>query len=257
MINSVIRLAEEAGEKILEFYHDEIEVTTKGDDSPLTKADLAAHYHIIAGLKSLTPDIPIISEESGIPDFDIRKNWETYWLVDPLDGTKEFIKRNGEFTVNIALIKDARPIIGVVNVPVQNITYYAEQGKGTFKKSADGFVEKIVSPEFKKPGKARIVVSRSHGDDTTSKKLESIGIEVEEEVPSGSSLKFCLLAEGKADLYPRFGLTMEWDTAAADAIYRYSSDTGSKYSPLVYNKENLLNPFFIIGINEFIDAQSL
>ncbi len=257
MINSIIKLAEEAGEKILGYYQDDIEVTSKGDDSPLTKADLAAHHHIVDGLKEITPDIPIISEESGVPAFDIRKNWNTYWLVDPLDGTKEFIKKNGEFTVNIALIKEGNPVLGVVNVPAQNITYYAEKGVGTFKKLPEGSVQQIISPEFEKPGSASIVVSRSHGDDTTKKKLSNIGIEVSNEVPSGSSLKFCLVAEGKADLYPRLGPTMEWDTAAADAIYRYSTDSGEKYSPLTYNKENLLNPFFIIGINEFIDAQSL
>lgn len=257
MIKSIIKLAEEAGEKILDYYYDEIEVTSKGDDSPLTKADLAAHHHIVDGLKLITPDIPIISEESGVPEFSIRKNWETYWLVDPLDGTKEFIKKNGEFTVNIALIKGNEPVLGVVNVPAQNITYYAEKGKGTFKKLEDDTIEQVISPEFKKPGQASIVVSRSHGDDTTKKKLADIGIEVTDEVPSGSSLKFCLVAEGKADLYPRLGPTMEWDTGAADAIYRYSTEHGQKYSPLSYNKENLLNPFFIIGINEFIDAQSL
>lgn len=257
MIESIIKLAEEAGERILGYYQDDIEVTSKGDDSPLTKADLAAHHHIVDGLKLITPDIPIISEESGVPEFSIRKNWETYWLVDPLDGTKEFIKKNGEFTVNIALIKGNEPVLGVVNVPAQNITYYAEKGKGTFKKLEDDNIEQVISPEFKKPGQASIVVSRSHGDDTTKKKLADIGIEVTDEVPSGSSLKFCLVAEGKADLYPRLGPTMEWDTGAADAIYRYSTEYGQKYSPLTYNKENLLNPFFIIGINEFIDAQSL
>ncbi len=257
MINTIIKLAEEAGDKILGYYSDDIEVTSKGDDSPLTKADLAAHHHIVDGLKLLTPNIPIISEESGVPEYEIRSKWETFWIVDPLDGTKEFIKKNGEFTVNIALIKDGNPILGVVNVPAKNITYYAEQGVGSFKKLSDGSVKQIISSEFKKPGHASIVVSRSHGDDSTKKKFSTIGIDVSQEVPSGSSIKFCLVAEGIADLYPRFGPTMEWDTAAADAVYRYSTLSGEKYSPLTYNKENLLNPSFIIGINEFIDAQSL
>ena len=257
MIQSIIELAEEAGEKILRFYAEKIEVTSKGDSSPLTQADLAAHHHIVDRLKDITPNIPIISEESGVPDFSERKHWDTYWLVDPLDGTKEFIKKNGEFTVNIALIKSKVPVLGVVHVPAQAISYYAEEGIGSFKKLKNGTVEQIISPEFKKPGTARIVVSRSHGDDATKNKLASIGIEVSNEVPSGSSLKFCLVAEGKADLYPRLGPTMEWDTGAADAIYRYSTAKGSKYSPLTYNKEHLLNPYFIIGINEFIDAQSL
>ncbi|MEO1023713.1 MAG: 3'(2'),5'-bisphosphate nucleotidase CysQ [Bacteroidota bacterium] len=257
MILSVIKLAEEAGKKILEFYDDEIEVTSKNDDSPLTKADLAAHHHIVNGLGHLTPNIPIISEESGVPVYEERKNWTKFWLVDPLDGTKEFIKKNGEFTVNIALIEDGIPVLGVVHVPVPQTTYYAEKGSGTFKKSKEGSVIQLEAPEFNRPGSARIVVSRSHGDHTTKTKLDRIGIQVTEEVPSGSSLKFCLVAEGKADLYPRLGPTMEWDTAAADAIYRYSAKEGEKYSPLVYNKEHLLNPYFIIGIDEYIDAQSL
>ena len=257
MIEAIISLAQKAGEKILEYYNDDVEVTTKKDDTPLTKADLAAHHVIVDGLKKLTPDIPIISEESGVPEYEVRKNWTKFWMVDPLDGTKEFIKRNGEFTVNIALVEDGRPVLGVVYVPAQEITFYGEKGSGTFKKGADGTVTQLVTPEFQKPGSASIVVSRSHGDDTTKKKLSAIGIEVSEEVPSGSSIKFCLVAEGKADIYPRLGPTMEWDTAAADAVYRYSTDNGEKYSPLTYNKENLLNPYFIIGINEFIDAEAL
>jgi len=257
MTESIIKLAIEAGEKILEFYDEEIEVTTKGDDSPLTKADLAAHNHIAAGLEVLTPEIPIISEESGLPEYEVRKQWKKYWLVDPLDGTKEFIKKNGEFTVNIALIDNGQPVLGVVYVPAQKKTYYGEKGYGTFLIDDTGEKTQLNSPVFSKPGEARIVVSRSHGDEATKKKLADIGIEVTEEVPSGSSLKFCLVAEGKADLYPRLGPTMEWDTAAADAVYRYSTLNGEKFSPLTYNKENLLNPFFIIGIDEFIDAQSL
>ncbi len=257
MVKDIIRLAREAGEKILEFYDEKVEVTTKKDDSPLTKADLAAHHHIVAGLKELTPEIPIISEESGVPDYSERKEWNKFWMVDPLDGTKEFIKKNGEFTVNIALIEESVPVMGVVYVPATGVVYYGEQGVGTFKKDEESKITQLINQEFKKPGKARIVVSRSHGDDATKKKLENIGIEVTEEVPSGSSLKFCLVAEGKADIYPRLGPTMEWDTAAADAVYRYSTKEGEKYSPLTYNKENLLNPYFVIGINEYIDAESL
>lgn len=257
MIESIIELAEGAGDKILEFYHNEIEVTTKEDDSPLTKADVAAHNHIVEGLKALTPEIPIISEESGVPDYEIRKGWKKFWMVDPLDGTKEFIKKNGEFTVNIALLEDNIPVLGVVYVPATGVVYYGEKNTGTFKKLPGAEPQKLETPEFQPPGRARIVVSRSHGDDTTRQKLKSIGIEVSEEVPSGSSIKFCLVAEGKADIYPRLGPTMEWDTAAADAVYRYSSSGEPKYSPLTYNKENLLNPYFIIGVNKFIDAQSL
>lgn len=257
MLNQVIKTAEEAGKKILEFYDTDVEVITKEDDSPLTKADLAAHHIIVSALKDIDPDTPIISEESELPDYEIRKEWNRFWLVDPLDGTKEFIKKNGEFTVNIALIEDQKPILGVVYVPAFDVMYYAEKTIGAFKKEKDKEAIKLESSVFEVPGKARIVVSRSHGDDSTAKKLSNVGIEVSEEVPSGSSLKFCLVAEGKADLYPRLGPTMEWDTAAADVIYRYSSENGEKFSPLVYNKESLKNPYFLLGTKEFIDAESL
>ncbi len=257
MLNRVIKTAQEAGKKILEFYDTDVEVMTKEDDSPLTKADLAAHHIIIDALKRIDPDIPIISEESVLPDYEERKKWNTFWLVDPLDGTKEFIKKNGEFTVNIALIKNKKPVLGVVYVPAFDVMYFAEETIGAFKKEEGKDAEKLESEPFQAPGKARIVVSRSHGDDSTVEKLKNIGVEVSEEVPSGSSIKFCLVAEGKADLYPRLGPTMEWDTAAADAIYRYSSQNGEKFSPLTYNKESLKNPYFLVGLNEEIDVESL
>lgn len=257
MLNQVIKTAVEAGQKILEFYETDVEVITKEDDSPLTKADLAAHHIILDNLKDISPDTPIISEESGIPDFDERKNWDQFWLVDPLDGTKEFIKKNGEFTVNIALIEGDKPVLGVVYVPAMDVLYYAEKSIGSFKKEGDKEAIKLESPVFEAPGKAKIVVSRSHGDDKTAKKLQELDIQVIDEVPSGSSIKFCLVAEGKADLYPRLGPTMEWDTAAADAVYRYSSENGPKYSPLSYNKESFKNPYFLLGLNEFVDANNL
>ncbi|MFD2531935.1 3'(2'),5'-bisphosphate nucleotidase CysQ [Gracilimonas halophila] len=255
MLNRVIKTAEEAGQKILEFYHTEIEVITKDDHSPLTKADLAAHHIIVDSLKELDPNTPVISEESGIPDFEERREWDRFWLVDPLDGTKEFIKKNGEFTVNIALIEKSKPVLGVVYVPAYDMMYYGEQSIGSFKREADEKAVKLETSTFEAPGKARIVVSRSHGDDTTVKKLKNLGIEVSEEVPSGSSIKFCLVAEGKADLYPRLGPTMEWDTAAADAVYRYSSKKGEKYSPLSYNKESFKNPYFLLGLDTFMELK--
>lgn len=257
MLNQVIKTAEEAGKKILEFYETDVEVITKEDDSPLTKADLAAHYIILDNLKEISPDIPIISEESGIPDFEERKKWDRFWLVDPLDGTKEFIKKNGEFTVNIALIEGDSPVMGVVYVPAFDVLYYGEKSIGSFKKEGNDEAKKLESSVFKAPGKAKIVVSRSHGDDTTARKLKKLNIEVQEEVPSGSSIKFCLVAEGKADLYPRLGPTMEWDTAAADAVYRFSSANGPKYSPLTYNKESFKNPYFLLGLDEYVDANNL
>lgn len=137
MLNKIIELAKRAGEEILRYYDEEIEVSQKEDDSPLTQADLAAHYIIVDGLRELTPKIPIISEESGIPDYSVRKSWDKLWLVDPLDGTKEFIKKNGEFTVNIALIENGKPILGVVYVPAKGITYYGEKEKGSFKQLKD------------------------------------------------------------------------------------------------------------------------
>ena len=255
MLEDIVQIAKEAGDKILDFYNQEIEVKSKDDESPLTKADLAAHYHILKRLNELDPSIPVISEESGIPEYKERKKWERFWMVDPLDGTKEFIKRNSEFTVNIALIEKSKPILGVVYVPVKQVCYTGEKSAGSFKITIDGIKQRLNTPEFKRPGNARIVVSRSHGDDHTKQKMRSLGIEVTEEITSGSSLKFCLVAEGRADIYPRLGPTMEWDTAAADAVYRYSSKEKVKYSPLIYNKENLLNPYFIIGINEYIDAE--
>ncbi|MFV1884716.1 MAG: 3'(2'),5'-bisphosphate nucleotidase CysQ [Balneola sp.] len=257
MLNKVIELARKAGFATLEFYTKDMDVTSKKDDSPLTKADLASHYIIVDGLRELTPNIPIISEESGVPDYEVRKKWTQFWMVDPLDGTKEFIKRNDEFTVNIALIENGVPTLGVVYAPALDLLYYGERGVGSFKKVKNSEVRQLDRQPFQKSGKARIVVSRSHGDDTTAKKLESIGIEVIEEVPSGSSIKFCLVAEGKADIYPRLGPTMEWDTAAADAVYRYSIKEGEKSSPLVYNKKNLLNPYFVLGLEEKIAAESL
>ena len=257
MLNTIIELAKKAGAATLEFYTEDMDVTSKKDDSPLTKADLASHHVIVDGLRKLTPDIPIISEESGVPDYNTRKEWSKFWMVDPLDGTKEFIKRNDEFTVNIALIEDGIPTLGVVYAPALELLYYGKKRLGTFKQEKGREQIQLNNQPFQRPGKARIVVSRSHGDDTTSKKLASIGIDVIEEVPSGSSIKFCLVAEGKADIYPRLGPTMEWDTAAADAVYRYSIKDGEKSSPLVYNKENLLNPYFILGLEENIDAESL
>ncbi|MFP8490309.1 3'(2'),5'-bisphosphate nucleotidase CysQ [Gracilimonas sp. Q87] len=255
MLNQAIKTAEEAGQKILEFYETDLEVIEKEDDSPLTKADLAAHHIIVNALKEIDPDIPVISEESGIPDYEERKNWDTFWLVDPLDGTKEFIKKNGEFTVNIALIKGDKPVLGVVYVPALDIMYYGDDTIGSYKREGDSKAEKLETDTFKNTGPARIVVSRSHGDDNTQAELEKLGIEVSEEVPSGSSIKFCLVAEGKADLYPRLGPTMEWDTAAADAVYRYSTNSGEKYSPLKYNKETFKNPYFLLGMDEFIDLE--
>ncbi len=244
----IISISHKAGDAILEFYNDDIVVEWKDDNSPLTKADLAAHHIIMNSLKELVPDIPVISEESGISPYEVRKDWKQYFLVDPLDGTKEFIKKNGEFTVNIALIEDDEPVFGVVHLPAKGITYFGGKGIGAFKMRDGEKPDPISHSKYDTTKPATIVVSRSHGSDGTVQKLNEIGIKVEKEIPSGSSVKLCLVAEGKADLYPRLGPTMEWDTAAGDAIYRYSCKPKPVKSPLEYNKKTLINPGFILGL---------
>ena len=252
-IQALIALAEKAGEAILKIYAKDFEVETKADASPLTEADLASNAVIVAGLKQLYPDVPIISEENKLLPYDERKGWDYFWLVDPLDGTKEFIKKNGEFTVNIALIKGHTPVLGVVHIPVQGLTFYGDNVNGTYKKNGNGTPEKlhVGATPYTEKNKVTIVASRSHNTPETEdfiSNLRNQGKEVDT-ISSGSSLKFCLVAEGKADVYPRFGPTMEWDTAAAHAIAKfaglevYDHTTGK---PLQYNKENLLNPWFVV-----------
>lgn len=247
-VNIISDIAKKAGEQILTFYNNDIEVDHKSDDSPLTKADLASHNEIVKGLKEHYPEIPVLSEESKIPEYSVRKEWTTYFLIDPLDGTKEFIKKNGEFTVNIALIKNNIPALGVVYIPAEEVLYFGTKEGGAFKQKGDGPIKQIEHEKYNKNEPASIMVSRSHRGSDTKEKLAEMGIEVSEEIPSGSSLKICFVAEGKADLYPRFGPTMEWDTAAADAVYRYSGKNGVASSPLKYNKKDLHNPEFIIGL---------
>lgn len=249
MLQQIIETAREAGEAILSFYTSDVEVITKEDDSPLTKADLAAHHIIVNALKEIDPETPVISEESGIPDFEERKEWDRFWLVDPLDGTKEFIKKNGEFTVNIALIEQGKPVMGVVYAPAKDVMYYAEQGIGAFRKEGEEHAERIYSAAADRSEALKITESRSHGSDALEEWLRSENIEVSERVKSGSSLKICLVADGTADIYPRMGPTMEWDVAAGDAVYRYSSRNEPFESGIQYNKENLLNPNFVIGLN--------
>lgn len=248
-VEKIKEIAKRAGDKILKHYHAGMDVDFKQDSSPLTQADLDAHTEIVNSLKELYPEIPVISEESKLPAFEERKKWKQFFLVDPLDGTKEFIKRNGEFTVNIALIRDEIPVLGVVFIPAEGILYFATKEKGAYKENGTGKSERITHTPYKKGSPARIMVSRSHAGNDTREKLAAAGVEVSEEIPSGSSLKFCLVAEGKADLYPRFGPTMEWDTAAADAVYRYSGKNDIRKSPLRYNKPDLKNGEFILGLD--------
>jgi 3'(2'), 5'-bisphosphate nucleotidase len=248
LIDPVIALAEEAGRAILKVYASDFDVQSKDDDSPLTQADLASNRCIVAGLKSLTPDIPIISEEFGLPDFKVRSSWRRYWLIDPLDGTREFVNRNGEFTVNIALIDGQKPVFGVVHVPVQQKTYVGCEGFGAERRDVDGKVTSIhVSPASGSP--VRVVGSRSHRGASLDAYLENLG--ECDMIPMGSSLKFCVVAEGGADLYPRLGLTSEWDTAAAQAIVEQAGGgvVTLDGKPMKYNtKDDILNPhFFVIG----------
>ena len=251
LIDPVIALAEEAGRAILEVYASDFEVQSKDDDSPLTQADLAAHHCIVAGLEALTPGMPIISEESGLPEFEVRSQWERYWLIDPLDGTREFVNRNGEFTVNIALIDNQNPVFGVVHVPIQEKTYLGCEGYGAERRNADGSRETIkVSDTSASP--VRIVGSRSHRGASLDAYLENLG--ECDMIPMGSSLKFCVIAEGGADLYPRLGLTSEWDTAAAQAVVEQAGGSVVTLDgkSMKYNaKEDILNPFFfVIGASD-------
>jgi 3'(2'), 5'-bisphosphate nucleotidase len=245
-LEPVLALARAAGERILEIYNTEFDVEQKDDQSPLTAADMASHRSIVAGLQALTPDVPVLSEESSSIPFEERSRWSRYWLVDPLDGTKEFIKRNGEFTVNIALIEDGRPVLGVVHVPVTGVTYYGCEGRGAFRQDKDGPAQPIRVRALG-PGPVAVVGSRSHRGDSLNAFLEKLGDH--EMVSMGSSLKFCLVAEGRADIYPRLGPTSEWDTAAAQAVVEQAGGqvTDLDLQPLRYNtKDSLLNPFFLV-----------
>ena len=246
LIGQLVDISRRAGEAILAVYQRDIEVITKDDDSPLTKADLASHVVIRDALAALTPDTPQLSEESAAIDFDTRRHWQEYWLIDPLDGTKEFINRNGEFTVNIALIRGHRPVAGVVHVPVRNQTYYGIAGQGAWRSDGDEAPKPIHTR--RPPAATPIVVgSRSHANPKLDECLQNIG--PYDMTSMGSSLKFCLVAEGSADLYPRLGPTSEWDTAAAQAVVEAAGGVvvGVEGAPLPYNrKAAYLNPWFFV-----------
>lgn len=254
MIQEIIKTAEEAGQVILTYYvKEDIKVYEKDDESPLTKADLAAHHIILSALSAIDPGTPVISEESGVPDYEVRKHWQKFWIVDPLDGTKEFIKKNGEFTVNIALIDQGEPVLGVVYAPAKNLLYYATKQDGAYKIEKDEKARRIYSEAADTSKPVSVIQSRSHGSDTLKDELSEKGIVIQNSVKAGSSLKFCLLAEGKADIYPRMGPTMEWDVAAGDCVYRNSAKKGQHSSPLTYNKPDLKNEGFIIGLDQNVE----
>ncbi len=246
LIEPIVGLARKAGDAILEVYASDFDVQSKDDESPLTQADLAAHRRIVAGLAELTPDLPVISEESGLPPFAERSGWPTYWLIDPLDGTKEFVNRNGEFTVNIALVADGRPVFGVVHVPVQGKTYVGCEGRGAELRS-DGAEPRPIHVTQSSAQPVRVVGSRSHRGASLDAFIDNLGDC--DLVPMGSSLKFCVVAEGGADVYPRLGPTSEWDTAAAQAVVEQAGGSVVTLDgkPMKYNqKEDILNPYFLV-----------
>ena len=249
LLHQVVDIAVQAGQQILEVYeHNDFDVEIKGDGSPLTVADRRAHRLIESSLSSLTPDIPILSEESTQEAFEQRRGWTRFWLVDPLDGTKEFVKRNGEFTVNIALIDQGKPVIGVVHTPVQGKNHFAEKGGGAFTSVLGGDISEITSRAVDPKG-ISMVASRSHRGVAVEQYLSNLKQQLDqvEILSMGSSLKLCLVAEGKADIYPRLGPTSEWDTAAAHCVVEVAGGKVIRLdgSPLIYNKENILNPWFL------------
>ncbi|MBW4698761.1 MAG: 3'(2'),5'-bisphosphate nucleotidase CysQ [Aphanocapsa lilacina HA4352-LM1] len=249
LIQQVVNLARRAGEAIMEIYNQaDVGTVYKEDNSPLTQADLVSHRLIVGELTKLTPDLPVLSEESRSKPYEERRTWSRFWLVDPIDGTKEFIKRNGEFTVNIALIEDGEPVAGVVHAPAVQTTYWSARGLGAFKQTAAAAAQPIRAAV---PASAPmlVVASRSHSGAETEAflaKLRELGdIDV---ISIGSSLKLCLVAEGAAHLYPRYGPTMEWDTAAAHSVVVEAGGTVTnlKGETLQYNKADLLNPYFAV-----------
>jgi 3'(2'), 5'-bisphosphate nucleotidase len=241
----VIAIAREAGAAIMAVHTDDIAVRAKADHSPVTAADLAAHRCIVAGLARLTADIPVLSEESAhtVP-LDERRAWSRYWLVDPLDGTREFLKGNGEFTVNIALVEAGVPVFGVIQAPVSGTVWHGAPGQGAFRR--DGDAQRAIATRRPATAPLRVAASRSHLDARTAALLGRIGDH--ETVGLGSSLKFCLLAEGGMDAYPRLGPTSEWDTAAGQAILEAAGGSvhDMRGRPFRYNqRDTLLNGDFI------------
>lgn len=266
-INSILTISYKAGQEIIEVYHSEFAVENKEDKSPLTLADKKSHEMIESELKKQYPDIPILSEEGKSIPYEERAKWEYFWLVDPLDGTKEFVKRNGEFTVNIALIHNGYPVLGVIYAPILDTVYVAKQNVGSYKLTdvkehlnykKDEQLLNVANklPNVRNNEKKSVVASRSHMSKETEEYIEKIKNTFGEiDITSaGSSLKLCLVAEGAADVYPRFAPTMEWDTGAGQAIVEQAggsvlnTETNER---LQYNKENLLNPWFIVKKQDF------
>ncbi|MCW8887136.1 MAG: 3'(2'),5'-bisphosphate nucleotidase CysQ [Motiliproteus sp.] len=259
LLTQIMTIAQEAGEAIMAIYQrpSDLQVETKDDQTPVTEADLMAHRHIVANLQRLTPEIPILSEESDPDAIQERRTWPKHWLVDPLDGTKEFIKRNGEFTVNIALIENGRSVLGVVYAPVSRTLYAGVPGFGAIKQDGQGKQASIKTKPLAPFKKISMVVSRSHPNprlDSYQQQLQKLAPVTT--TPMGSSLKLCLIADGLADIHIRLGRTCEWDIAAADAVLTAAGGrlTDLQGNPIRYNqKADLFNPDFLVVGDSQID----
>jgi len=250
-IDDIAAIAKKAGDAIMEIYAKDFSVAYKDDESPLTEADVISNEIITAALEAY--GIPLLSEEGKAIPFEERRTWEYFWLIDPIDGTKEFVKKNGEFTVNIALIHHDTPVLGVVYAPALGEMYYAKKGEGAYKNGLRLPLKRNPAPEEC----LHVVASKSHLSEETQAFIDAMAKRTKavRQVSKGSSLKLVMVAEGEADVYPRLGPTMEWDTAAADAVVRESGKMTYRYDdkaddsalqPVVYNKEDLLNPWFIV-----------
>jgi 3'(2'), 5'-bisphosphate nucleotidase len=241
-LEKILKIADQASKKVLEIYTTDFKVDYKADESPITAADLGSHQFIVDGLRALTPDIPVLSEEGADIPWEDRKHSRRFWLIDPIDGTKDFTQRTGELTVNIALIEDGVPVLGVVTAPALQEAFWGAQGEGAYKRDRTGSVRRISVAE---PNDiVRVVASKNHLNDDTKAFIEKFASH--ELVQAGSSLKFCQIAEGHADIYPRLGPTCEWDTGAAHAVLNAAGKVETlEGKPLIYGKEDVLNPFFV------------
>jgi 3'(2'), 5'-bisphosphate nucleotidase len=247
MLSDICTIARDAGATILRYYKSgDLSVDAKVDGTPVTVADREADGQIRQALEQLDGSIPCISEESAVPPYETRRDWRRFWLVDPLDGTKEFVRGTDEFTVNIALIDNGIPVLGVVYVPPLNAMYYAEAGRGTWKQVGGAAPEQLYSAFPDPTGELIVAESRSHPSPHMEEFLKDYRVKAR--VAAGSSLKFCLLAEGSADIYPRLGRTMEWDVAAGDCVYRHSKRDGAHPVSLRYNTPLLRHDGFVIGL---------
>ena len=262
-LKTLLDISLDAGQEILDVYDQAFSVETKADDSPLTKADRRSHQVIMAGLRKAYGEFPVLSEEGSVIPYAERKDWSSFFLVDPLDGTKEFIRKNGEFTVNIALIEHGYPVLGVIYAPALDAFYFGRSGLGAFKlenasradlADDDALIEQSACLPLVEPGDVvKVVASRSHMSEETESFIEELRKAHQVDVVSaGSSLKFCLVAEGKADYYPRFAPTMEWDTGAGQAIVEAAGGKVTRYGDherFYYNRENLKNGWFLVKLN--------